>query len=348
MMTYKEVDELPIYFILAMGRSGTTLMQTMLDAHKNTVAPFESRFLLHFKNKYQSVRNWSIKRKKEFIKDVLKEQKISLFWDIDINKLESYLEKLPQDGTYLTACKMVYLSNKSIFEKATIRCIIDKNPVYSWLIPLILDLVPNAKFIHLVRDARGCVNSTLKFKSGMERKIANGWNTVNHYIESFKKSRQESFITLRYEDLLNDPEIHLTKLCAFLDLEFQPQMLTYHQAMSNYAEVYLNAPKDKRTTQLRQLGFEQVHNNITKPINPLRIDSWKNKMSKKQIDQVSSISQFYLNKYGYLDNINQAKNKPYSTIELFIFHKIQLYYRLPIWLRELKSKPSLAFLEHED
>lgn len=347
-MTYEEIKDLPIYFILAMGRSGTTLLQTMLDAHKHTMAPFESRFLLHFKNKYQHTQNWTKKTKEQFFEDIINEQKIYLFWDINKNKLREYLDILPSNATYVTACKMVYLSNNSFFKKENTLCIIDKNPVYAWLIPLVLDLIPDAKFIHLIRDARGCVNSTIKFKKGKERHAAKGWNTANYYIEKFKLRNKDSFFTLRYEDLLVDPKIHLTKLCDFINLDFQHQMLTYNQVISEVSTTYLSSSNDVEVKRLRKKGFEQVHNNITKPINPLRIDSWKSKMTTRQIETVNNISGYYLKSYGYIDSHDGSKNKTYSYFLLFIFYKIQLYYSLPIWLRELKSKPSLAFLENVD
>lgn len=34
---------------------------------------------------------------------------------------------------------------------------------------------------------------------------------------------------MRYEDLLSDPERELTRLCRFLVLDFEPEMLTYHE-----------------------------------------------------------------------------------------------------------------------
>jgi len=347
MLTIKEIENLPVHFIMAMGRSGTTLLQTMLDAHENIVAPFESRFLLHFKNKYQKTNHWTEKTKNTFFEDVTNEQKISLFWDLNKSVLKNYLNILPQNASYTTACKMVYLSNNSIFKKGKPLCIIDKNPVYSWLIPLVLNLFPDANFIHLIRDARGCVNSFLKFRKGIEKKSAQSWNTANYYIESFKKERTELFFTLRYEDLLKDPTTYLSDLCHFLNLDFQKQMCTYYKEVNASIETYLNASTDRETLRLRKKGFELIHNNISKPINPSRIDSWKNKLSPKQIDTISNASAYYLSKYGYLENTNISKNKSYSYIELFTFYKIQLYYCMPIWLRELKSKPSLALLEDE-
>ena len=74
-----EPVDLPIVFILGKGRSGTTLLQTMLDAHPNTIAPIESRFVVHFKNRYGQVTKWTSDRKSAFIQDVLEEQKIKFF-----------------------------------------------------------------------------------------------------------------------------------------------------------------------------------------------------------------------------------------------------------------------------
>ena len=47
------------FYILAMGRSGTTLLQSILDNHSGIVVPPESYFMIHLDKKYGSIKNWN-------------------------------------------------------------------------------------------------------------------------------------------------------------------------------------------------------------------------------------------------------------------------------------------------
>ena len=51
------VEAVPMNFVIGKERSGTTLLQVMLNAHPNIVAPPESRFIIMFYFKYGSKTN---------------------------------------------------------------------------------------------------------------------------------------------------------------------------------------------------------------------------------------------------------------------------------------------------
>lgn len=243
-------------------------------------------------------------------------------------------------------CKAVYLSFISIFKKERPICIIDKNPVYSWLIPILLDLIPNAKFIHLIRDPRGCVNSTIKFRTLSTKSVAESWSTNNYYIEKYKALREHSFFTLHYEDLIRKPEESMTELSHFLGLEFFNKVLNYHTQVQASIDSFLEEGDSEKTNKIRKTGFEKIHKNLVKPLDPSRIDSWKSKLTPNQIKQTSVITSHLLHQYGY-ESPTHLKSSPVYYGKLFTIYKTQLYYRLPIWLRELKSKPQLTFLGNE-
>tara|TARA_R110000737_G_C14575821_1_gene484831 strand:- start:616 stop:1659 length:1044 start_codon:yes stop_codon:yes gene_type:complete len=346
-MTIDEIEALPIYFILAKGRSGTTLLQTILEAHPNTRAPVESRFLIHFKNRYHKTKKWTPQIREAFFNDVLKEQKINLFWDIDKEKLKYYLRLLPENSSYLLACKMVYLSSGSMFIKGKTTCIIDKNPVYAWLTPLLLEVVPDAKFIHLIRDGRACVNSTIKFHTNRAKSVAKSWSTNNHYIEGFKNKKLENFHTLHYERLLNDPEKTMADICQFLGIAFDPEMLNYHKTVDLSINAYLEGSSSDVSNNIRTMAYNKIHKNLSKPLDPSRINSWKESLTHAQIKYINKICQYCLERYGYIQKSNNNPSSPIYLSSMFTISKTQLYYRLPIWVRELKSKPTLVFLENE-
>ncbi len=336
----------PIVFLVAKDRSGTTLLQTMLDSHPDISAPLESRFVLHFKNKYGKVTQWTQKIKEGFITDLVKEQKIELFWELDIEGLRQRMASLPEQTTYGEICKQVYVSTASFHEKGTAELIVDKNPIYAIMIPLLKEIYPDARFIHLVRDFRGNVNSIFSlYKKISIKNLGLSWVMTNLEIEKAKALQPEGFITVRYEDLLDQPKKELERLVHFFGLEFHPAMLTYHERIAEAIEAYVNRSPNEKIRKTRQIGIATVHKNLSKPLKSSFKDKWKETFSKKQIETLEKYCGVFAKKYGYHPTTKvslKEENMPIALI--FDKEKLRLYYRLPIWLRELKSKPTMPFI----
>ncbi len=336
----------PIAFLVAKDRSGTTLLQTMLDSHPNICAPLESRFVLHLKHKYQNKTIWNRDFKAQFIKDLFKEEKMVLLWELDLEALNRRLENLPEITSYGEVCKQVYVSSKSFHAKEITRLIVDKNPIYAIMIPLLQEIYPDAKFIHLVRDYRGNVSSILnlhKYKS--IKNLGLGWVMTNLEIEKSKQESPENFITLRYEDLLDNPKDELERLANFFNLEFHPEMLKYHKRIAKAISAYVDRSANEKAKKVREIGIAKVHKNLSKPIDNSFKEKWKEKLSKEEIEILEKYCGKFGERYDYsrttsVDSIVEA----IPTSLLFERDKLRLYYQLPIWLRELKSKPSMPFI----
>lgn len=336
----------PIVFLVAKDRSGTTLLQTMLDSHPNICAPLESRFVLHLKNKYQNKTIWNKDSKAHFVKDLFKEEKMVLLWELDLEALNHRLENLPENTTYGEICKQVYVSSKSFHKKETAKLIVDKNPIYAIMIPLLQKIYPNAKFIHLVRDYRGNISSILNLHKGTSvKKLGLSWIMTNSEIEKSKQKSPKDFITLRYEDLLNNPKDELERLVNFFNLEFHPDMLTYHERISKAISAYVDRSPNEKVRKVREIGIAKVHKNLSKPIDNSFKDKWKETLSKGEIETLEKYCSKFGERYDYSRTTSVAsKNEAIPKSLLFERDKLRLYYQLPIWLRELKSKPSMPFI----
>lgn len=337
--------DLPIVFILAKGRSGTTLLQTMLDAHPNIIAPLESRFVVHFKNRYGAIKKWTSSVKNRFITDLQGDLNISCFWELEWEQFKNRIAQLPEDTTYGMVCKQVYVSSKSLFPKDTPKLIVDKNPIHALLIPLITSVFPTARFIYVVRDFRANCSSFYKFQPHKSmRQLGYMWIYYNTKIASFKENNPKKFHSLLYEDLVQHPEESLTKLTNFLEVAYTPAMILYYENIRNWYDAYLERSPSSKIKEMRTLGAQTVHNNLTKPLDPTLMNSWKKKLTKEQIQELETICGHYATQFGY---ISSAKNTPSQPVPLGVrleAEKLLWYYSMPIWLRELKSKPNLALL----
>ena len=112
----------------------------------------------------------------------------------------------------------------------------DKTPRYSIDIPLLTSLFPEARFIHIIRDGRDVSLSLMDVRLGQGhvREAARLWRSrVTAARRSGQQVGPSRYREIRYEDLIDDPEAALRPLCAFIDVPFDPSILTYYSRVND-------------------------------------------------------------------------------------------------------------------
>jgi hypothetical protein len=106
----------------------------------------------------------------------------------------------------------------------------DKTPLYCQHLETIAQLLPEAHFIHVIRDGRDVALSLRQtwFSPGQDiETLAAHWRdcivTARH-----QAPRCPRYLEVRFEELIQDSERVLRTICAFLDLAYAPAMLDYH------------------------------------------------------------------------------------------------------------------------
>jgi len=255
------MNEDPI-FIIGAPRSGTTLLRLILSAHSTISIPHEftlvENVLSFFKKEVITQ-----KRALEFIEEQYKMPHF-LDWDIDrvllISKLtEKNYSKSQLIDIFYTTYIEVHTPNKITWG--------DKNINSLSFIPSIVSLFPEARFIHIIRDGRDVAASlqsrkwqfyTLGSSKTFFIKHFRGamltWISALESIENaFKGVPKAQHITIRYEDLIEDTEYSIKRLCEFLNIHFEDGMLHYYKNEQNKPTI-----SDKR--------LKGTHENTTKPI----------------------------------------------------------------------------------
>jgi hypothetical protein len=102
----------------------------------------------------------------------------------------------------------------------------EKTPRHVRRIPLIRRLVPEARFVLMVRDGRDVAASFIRRK-GAAIVGAHRWMQDNRIVRA--REGDPDVTVLRYEDLIADTEAALRAACAFAGLRFAPEMLRYHE-----------------------------------------------------------------------------------------------------------------------
>lgn len=148
-----------------------------------------------------------------------------------------------------------------------------------------MDLIPklwkDARFIHILRDPRDVAKSAIGM--GWVRNVHEGakyWIEPElHWEKLCSVVPTEQRTEVRYEDLVADPSNHLSKICEFLGLSFEPAMLeidadtTYSSPDPSYSYQWKRklSPREINWVEyqckdlLVACGYELSGNPITSP-----------------------------------------------------------------------------------
>ena len=246
-------------FIVGCPRSGTTILARILDNHSLIAAGSETHFFnLLSKNKKHDWQNFDSDSIDNFFKQVRVEDFCSLLKvsleefkeQFSQTALDSSLSKTQANKKRVFDTMMLLLINK----KQKILCC-EKTPQHFNNIEEILELYPDAKIIHLLRDGRDTVNSLIKMPWRPEGLLTNSryWKryarkSIN-IIDKYNK-QEKNFHCLRYEDLLQTPQESLSKLCTFLEIEFEEAMLSKSKDQTGIFSAWESSWKHKAMEEL--------------------------------------------------------------------------------------------------
>lgn len=182
-------------FIFSSIRSGSTLLRCILNSHSHIYSPHE----LHF-------RYLNIISENEYLHQALK------FLDLNTKELKMVL----WDSIYYYLLKM---SKK--------KMIIDKSPSNLWAWEEINKFWTNAKYIFLKRDPATIVRSILCTNDG--RNLEEAVDLIFKVVKTMEIAQLtlNKSIVVSYEDFTTYPKSIFKKICDFLNVEYESNMLDY-------------------------------------------------------------------------------------------------------------------------
>lgn len=121
------------------------------------------------------------------------------------------------------------------------------------------EIFPQARFIHLLRDARDCAKSAVSasFAGNVYYGLEPWMNSEESWDRLRPRLAPHQYIEVRYEELVAEPERVLTAICEFLGLSFEPQMLdlsstTYEPPSPRFANQW------RRGMSARDIGLVEA------------------------------------------------------------------------------------------
>jgi hypothetical protein len=244
-------------------------------------------------------------------------------WLIKKEVLTKKLLAIIQYLDYPLVCKMIFNQMREGKKQVLLFC--DKNPENSLLVKTLLKIFREAKFIHMIRDARDNVNSHMKsFRGKNVYFIAQRWKGYNLAIEAEKGKNPSLFYTLYYEKLVTDTKTTMLSLCEFLRVPFNEVML------ENHFPERIEAIKESKFFK----RVSVMHQSMLSPINISNIGKWEKQMSKRNIAITEKItSGLAHDKYGYFISSQKNALKNVSHVKLFVSRTLYVVWELYTHLR---------------
>ena len=280
----------PMPVILGAPRSGTTLLRLMLDANPELAIGPETGFLPAL----GALREGSNARERVY--SIVTNSPSWVDFGIDKQDFQNALTAI-EPFSVSEACRCFYRLYASKFGK---RRYGDKTPIYSFHIPSIDALLPEAHFVHLIRDGRDVALSlrTMWFSPGSDMQTqAESWAK---YVRSARRTgaKCKRYIEVHYEHLILDTENVLKNICEFLNLPYHPCMLDYHL----HARARLDEHQGRRfsdgTVLTKEQRLQQQSRAMTAPQADL-ISRWKAEMTEEEKRSFMRSAGHLLEELGY-------------------------------------------------
>jgi Sulfotransferase family len=289
---YKRGDRPPAPFVVGMNRSGTTLLRMMLDSHPELAIPPETHFVPDV-----------IKacRRRGATPDVaLAAMKSHREWGDFGFSDEEMLERL-RSRRRLDAGEAVRAFYEAYAERERKPRWGEKTPRYLGQMTRIESALPEARFIHVVRDGRDVALSVLDrtVRDISAADVAERWRRK---IEKARAAapRLRHYIEIRYEDLILDTEPTLRRISDFIALPWSASMLDYHErSPERLAEMQRALPADGRSAELDVERRMATHVMTTRPPDADRVSRWKRQMGDADREAFERVAGTTLADLGY-------------------------------------------------
>ena len=181
-------------FVLCSVRSGSTLLRVLLDSHSEICAPHE----LHLRNLRIRLRGRYTERSLE-ASGLDRRELQHLLWDRVLHR------ELEAGGK---------------------RILVNKTPSDAFIAGRLLECWPDARLIFLLRHPLAIARSRQRArpKDSPQRNLTR----VLRFCTAVEEARRaHDGLTVRYEDLTADPAGETRRLCDFLGVAWEPEMLDY-------------------------------------------------------------------------------------------------------------------------
>jgi hypothetical protein len=223
----------PPIFVVGVARSGTTLLAAMLSSHSRLDCGPESRFFARYRHLDAAQRRRLLDATEwptpamELLRSLRNQgHPVTELFGLTEDEVEGYLAARPPAlPTVLEALTVLHA------QQAGKPRWIEKTPRHLLMTDILRRLWPQARIVRIVRDPRDVALSLAAMPFAKESVVG---NLVR--IDQDDRASRDTIaadplaMTLRYEDLVTEPERELRRVCAFVGEAFESSMVDGRRA----------------------------------------------------------------------------------------------------------------------
>jgi len=278
----------PYVFIVGCPRSGTTLLERLVNAHPEIAIIHESHWITRFFKKHIGVTRDGIVTP-EMVSALCNHHHFHL-----LDTRQEFIERLVEGPEPITYSQFVSRIFDQFGSRRGKRYVGDKTTGgYLRNLNILHALWPDARLVHLIRDGRSnCLSminwpksqkAAARFDIWKEDRIATVALWWKWHIQQGRKSAEniapEKYYELRYESLVENPQQQCQDLCRFLDLPYDDAMLRFNQG--------------RKTDDANQSANRAWRS----PVKGLR--NWRTEMPARDLEMFEAIAGDELEELGY-------------------------------------------------
>lgn len=204
-------------FVISSPRSGSTMLERMLESHSQILGGPEPHLLTPLAH----LGVWD-KVDKAPYDHVLAAESQKLF----VNQLPG------KEADYWRACR-AYCDSLygQLMAGSDKRICLDKTPAYGLILPFMMKVFPDAKYVVLTRHPLATFSSYANSFFDGDYKAAQDYNPIlNRYVPAIANFLRQGDIPnlhVRYEDLVAEPKAWMEKIYTYIGVPFEKQTIEY-------------------------------------------------------------------------------------------------------------------------
>jgi Sulfotransferase family len=287
-------------FIGGCPRSGTTLLQVMLDMHPQLGIPRETNFIRQL---------WWQRLRFGDLSDVANRRRAVLWilgdrdhhtWRLRRRhhvRRKQAVRRLatagPTIGSLVEACVRLHADPKPRWG--------DKRPAYSGFLGPLLAMFPDAQYVNVVRDPRAAVASQLGLgwdpaDVAVPAAIARWEGAIARTDQAARRLCPDQLLDVRYEDLVGDARAELSRILAFASLP-----------AGDVVETMISGE--------RHDAFGEAHELVAEPVTTASIERWRERLTVQEVALVEHGTAPLMERFGY-HALREAEPEPDAVREL--------------------------------
>ncbi len=272
----------PIY-IIGTERSGSNLLRLVLNAHSRVAVPHPLHLMRYFAPTESARGDLADPRRfARLVDEILELKRVHIHpWAVPIDRQRIIDQAHPRDAMGVLGA--LYDQVREAEGKARWGC---KSTFMVHYADRAIARDPGARFVLLVRDPRDVAASSRRsvFSPFHPWITAQLWREQQEIgLALVARLGDEQVHLLRYEDLLDRPEVSAQALCAFLDEPFEEGMLRFHEGREAQTSAKLS----------------ESWQNTAKPVLSGNAGKYRKHLSGAEVEMVEAVCSTLMETLGY-------------------------------------------------